>query len=174
MRKLSENAALEMLSRMRSEFTDIIRSEYEKNAEPCDTCETKGACCLDAHFVNVRITRLEAAAITRELRRLPVIERAAVRERIVDAVERFGLDDTDETTDKTYACPLFEHGAGCLVHDTAKPLPCIAHACYERKEDLPPEHLLSENECRVFELSRRTYTSASFPKPLPAALKDLL
>lgn len=173
MRKLSENAALELLDRIRSEFTDIIRTEYEQNAKPCDTCETKGACCLDAHFVNVRITRLEAAAITREIRRLPAPKRAAVRERIFDAVERFGLDDA-ENADKTYACPLFEHGVGCLVHSTAKPLPCIAHACYERKEHLPPDELLPERERRIFELSRRTYSPASFPKPIPAALKDLL
>ncbi len=173
MKKLSEKAALDQLARIRSEFSETIRSGYEHRAKSCETCETKGACCLDAHFVNVRITRLEAAAIVRELDRLPAAKRTAVRERIIDAVERFGLDDGDDT-DKTYACPLFEHGLGCLVHATAKPLPCIAHACYEQKEDLPPEHLLHEREGRIFDISRRTYSRASFPKSLPVALKDLL
>lgn len=173
MKKLSETTAIDMLARIRFEFTDTIRREYEQRARSCETCDTKGACCLDAHFVNVRITRLEAAAIVRELGRLPAAKRTAVRERINDAVEQFGLDESDDGSDKTYACPLFEHGVGCLVHTTAKPLPCIAHACYERKEDLPPEHLLHEREGRIFDISRRTYGRASFPKPLPAALKDL-
>jgi hypothetical protein len=173
MKKLSEKTAIGMLSRIRSELTETIRTEYEHRARSCETCETKGACCLDAHFVNVRITRLEAAAIVSEIDRLPMPKRAAVRERIVDAVEHFDLED-EGNADKTYACPLFERDAGCLVHDTAKPLPCIVHACYERKEDLPPEHILRERESRVFDISRRTYSSASFPKSLPAAIKDLL
>lgn len=173
MKKLSEKAALEMLKRIRDEFSEIIRGEFEHRARSCETCDTKGACCLDAHFVNVRITRLEASAIVREIGRFSAAKRTAVRERIIDAVEKFGLD-SDENADKTYACPLFEHGVGCLVHDTAKPLPCIAHACYERKEDLPSEQHLHEREGRIFDISRRTYSPASFPKPLPAALKDLL
>lgn len=172
MKKLSEKAALEMLKRIRDEFSKTIRTEYEHRAKSCETCDTKGACCLDAHFVNVRITRLEAAAIVRELSRLPAAKRAAVHERITEAVDIFGLDG--DGSDKTYACPLFEHGTGCLVHNTAKPLPCIAHACYERKEDLPPGHILHERERRIFDISRRTYSRASFPKPLPAAVKDLL
>ena len=173
MKRLSEKTGLEMLKRIRDEFTETVRREYEHRAKSCETCDTKGACCLDAHFVNVRITRLEAAAIARELRRMPVTKLAAARERIIETVERFGLD-TGEDAEKTYACPLFEPGVGCLVHNTAKPLPCIAHACYERKEDLPPEHLLHEREGRIFEISRRTYSSSSFPKSLPAALKELL
>ena len=33
-------------------------------------CPTKGACCLDAHFVNVHISKLEAAAIVKTLENL--------------------------------------------------------------------------------------------------------
>lgn len=173
MKVLSEKRALERLAMLRKSFAAHIRSEYEHAAKDCVTCETKGACCLDTHFVNVRITRLEAVAIMSEINSLPTEKREAVRERISDAVERFGLDDAAESVGRTYACPLFERQSGCLVHETAKPLPCIAHACYERKEDLPPESLLDELEIKVCDLSRRTYSSAAFTRSLPAALKKL-
>ena len=72
MRFYSEKTALEHLAEVRRQFADQIRNGFEHAAKDCQTCETKGACCLDAHFVNVRITRLEAVAIVREIERLPL------------------------------------------------------------------------------------------------------
>lgn len=174
MRFYSEKTALEHLAEVRRQFADQIRNGFEHAAKDCQTCETKGACCLDAHFVNVRITRLEAVAIVREIERLPVGKQAAIRKKVFDTVERFGLENAAADSKETFACPLFERDTGCLVHGTAKPLPCIAHACYERKEDLPPDELLQEAEVRVYEISRRTYGSTALPKPLPVGLKQLL
>jgi hypothetical protein len=137
MRPLSETKALSKLEEIRDEFRDLVRRDYEHRAKSCASCETPGACCLDAHFVNVRITRLEAVEISRTLDALPAELRMKVARRIEDSIETYSLEDSVES--KTYSCPLFEKGIGCLVHDKAKPLPCIAHACYERKEDLPPD-----------------------------------
>ncbi len=171
MRRLSERSAGKLLAAIRSEFAETIRTQFEHRAKSCETCETKGACCLDEHFVNVRITRLEAAAINTEIGKLTSIKQAAVRNRIENSIAKYDLNDGD--SDRTYACPLFELGIGCLVHNTAKPLPCIAHACYEKKADLPPEHLLLESEGRVFALNQRTYSDNQFPLPLPVALAKL-
>jgi hypothetical protein len=168
MRKLSEKSAVKLLAGIRGEFAETIRNEFEHRAKSCETCETKGACCLDKHFVNVRITRLEASAINAEIDKLSVIKKAAVRERIESSIIKYALTDG---VDKTFACPLFESGTGCLVHNSAKPLPCIAHACYEKKSDLPPEHLLREAEGRVFTVNQRTYSGNTFPLPLPVALE---
>src|SRR5690606_41799951 len=67
--------------------------------------ETPGACCLDAHFVNVRITRLEAAAIRKTIADLPEELKGRVVERAQDAVKRF---DLNEASTGTYACPLLD------------------------------------------------------------------
>ena len=75
-----------------------------------------------------------------------------------------------DITPKTYACPLFEKGVGCLVHNSAKPLPCIAHACYEREADLPPDELLTEREIKIAELNRKVYGRAEPPVPIPVAI----
>jgi hypothetical protein len=56
------------------------------------------------------------------------------------------------------------------VHDAAKPLPCIAHACYERREDLPPDELLTEREIRIAELNRRVYGRTEAPLPIPLVI----
>jgi len=173
MRRISEKSALKTLSRIRAEFAENIRASFEHRAKNCETCETKGACCLDEHFVNVRITRLEAAAIANEINELSPTKRMAVKARIENSVDRYDLRNEKNIT-KTYACPLFESGSGCLVHNTAKPLPCIAHACYEKKTDLPPEHLLHEREGRIFNLDQRTYCETAFPLPLPVALEKLI
>ena len=105
--------------------------------EACAACETPGACCLDAHFVNVHITRLEAAAIGKVLARLPKEQREKVYQRIEDAVETYELSAEGDTFRQKFACPLYEKGTGCLVHHEGKPLPCIQHACYEAAENLP-------------------------------------
>ena len=169
MKLISETTALAKLSDIRREFADRIREGFEHRAKPCSACETPGACCLDEHFVNVRVTRLEAKAISDRLDQLPTELRESVSLRAVRAVERYGLESSGEEL-RTYACPLFEKGIGCLVHDMAKPLPCIAHACYERKEDLPPDELLTEREMRIAELNRRVYGKAEPPLPIPVAM----
>jgi hypothetical protein len=167
MKPLAESKAISKLNVIRTEFREVIRREYEHRARSCATCETPGACCLDEHFVNVRITLIEAAAIWRALNQLPSDQREETYERIKAAVTNFGLD---ENGSQTYACPLFEKGIGCLVHDTAKPLPCIAHACYERKVDLPPDELLATREIEIEKLNCRVYGTTTL-LPIPLALQ---
>ena len=169
MKFISETTGIAKLAQLRLEFAEEVREQYEHRAKACTACETPGACCLDEHFVNVRVTRLEARAIRERLSELPDEIRERVLERGRNAVERYGLADAGEDQ-RTYACPLFEKGIGCLVHDTAKPLPCIAHACYERKEDLPPDELLAERETRIAELNRRVYGKADPPLPIPVVI----
>jgi hypothetical protein len=174
MKTLSESAALTKLGEIRERFRRQVSDGYEHNAMPCAECSTPGACCLDAHFVNVRISRLEAVAIKRKLKSLPVGEYAAVVERIDEAVTVFGLDAGSDADQKTYACPLYERESGCLVHDGGKPLPCIHHACYERENDLPPDELLSDAELAVERLNTRVYGRSLPLLPLPVAIKRLL
>jgi hypothetical protein len=166
MKFISETKGLLQLAEIRREFAEEVRERYEHRAKPCSACETPGACCLDEHFVNVRVTRLEARAISKSVYELPAELREKVLSRARRAVERHGLEIADGEL-RTYACPLFEKGIGCLVHDTAKPLPCIAHACYERKEYLPPDELLAEREIRIAELNRRVYGKEEPPLPIP-------
>jgi hypothetical protein len=159
-----------MLERVRDEFRSAV-GVFEQQALSCSECDTPGACCLDAHFVNVRITRLEAVAIRKAISAMPPERQRAVAERIDDAIERFGLDAGDDVS-QTYACPLYESSTGCLVHDTAKPLPCISHACYSRKQDLPPDELLEKAELAVERLNLNVY---SRPQPLvnlPVAIRS--
>ncbi|MFL6466948.1 MAG: hypothetical protein ACJ72Z_03225 [Pyrinomonadaceae bacterium] len=168
MRPLSESKALQVLNKIRSGFTSIIQRRYEHCAAPCTSCKTPGACCLDEHFVNVRITRLEAKAIDEALKSLPPEMTEKVCLRIENAIEKY---DLSEPLSETYACPLFEKGIGCLVHETAKPLPCIAHACYERKEDLPPDELLAAREAEIDKLNERVYGKVAF-LPIPLAVRN--
>ncbi|HLA94204.1 MAG TPA: hypothetical protein VK612_00680 [Pyrinomonadaceae bacterium] len=170
MKILPKNAGLERLSQLRSEFAERIREGYENKARSCAVCTTPGACCLDEHFVNVHISRLEAAAIAQRINKLPEAKRDEVYARVEAAISRYGLEDGD-TFSRTFACPLYERGTGCLVHDTAKPLPCIAHACYDKKEDLPPGELLAEQEIRIDALNRRVYGKHSKCLPLPVAIR---
>lgn len=169
MKLISETSGLAKLAEIRRKFADEIREGYERRAKPCSACATPGACCLDEHFVNVRVTRLEARAISDRLDELTPELREMAMLRAGAAIERYGLDHAGEEPG-TYACPLFEKGIGCLVHETAKPLPCIAHACYERKEDLPPDELLTEREMQIAELNRRVYGRAEPALPIPVAI----
>src|SRR5580765_8502857 len=141
---LSEQKALARLQKLKTDFKDRISEGYGHRAKDCLTCETRGACCLDAHFVNVHISRLEAAAIRQAIEALPEGVRHAVADRVEHTIEKYELSTEGDTYAKTFACPLFEKGIGCLVHKTGKPLPCITHACYENKADLPPDELLTE------------------------------
>lgn len=128
---------------------------------------TPGACCLDAHFVNVRVSRLETAAIDKHLSTLSPAAKEAVEKRSRVAIEKYLLDE-DPTN--TYACPLYETGVGCLVHDVAKPLPCIAHACYESESDLPPDSLVAEKELEIDSLNERVYGRSAQWLPIPLAI----
>lgn len=147
------------MSAIREEFRHDISTRFEHRAKPCSTCNTP--CCLDEHFVNVRISRLEAAAIRKAVTTLSTEVREAVNERLskIDPHAEF------------YACPLYQRGIGCLVHETAKPLPCIAHACYERKEDLPPDELLSEREIEIDALNRQVYGRSQPLIPIHSTLR---
>src|SRR4051794_36106582 len=127
MKFLSETRALEHLRKIQ----DGARSDaasYEQRAQSCLTCRTPGACCLDEHFVNVHISRLEAVLIDRTLSGLA--NAGEIRGKIRTTVERYELSAEGDTFNKTYACPLYERGTGCLVHTQGKPIPCIMHACY--------------------------------------------
>jgi hypothetical protein len=114
--------------------------------------------------------RLEAKAIANVVEKLPPELKKKVYLRIANAIDKYELD---ARSSGTYACPLFEKGIGCLVHATAKPLPCIAHACYERKEDLPPDELLTEKETEIVNLNERVYGELTL-LPLPVAVKQNL
>ena len=174
MKILSETRALEKLHELKTDFKNNIRRDYEHRAENCATCATPGACCLDAHFVNVHITRLEAVTIREKINALGRERRIAVLKRIDDAIERYDLLFEGDTFGRTYACPLFEKAIGCLVHKRGKPLACIAHACYEKKEDLPPDDLLIEQEDLVAKLNELTYRKPATWLPIPVAVKEVV
>lgn len=170
MKILGETLALDRLHQLKTDFARRVRREYEHRAKSCLTCTAPGACCLDSHFVNVHITRLEAAAIRQTLDKLPVEMQREIGDRVDRTIAEYGLTTAGDTFSRTYACPLFEKGTGCLVHERGKPLPCIAHACYENKEDLPPDHLLAEQESLVEKLNEITYRKPSTWLPLPVAI----
>jgi hypothetical protein len=177
MPRLTEAAALARLQRGKAAYQSHVKIHFEPAARDCRVCPTAGVCCTDAHFVNVHITRLEAVAIRETLRRTPRLDeeaRRAVYTRAHAAVARYGLHAAGETYAQTYACPLFEPGAGCLVHQRAKPAPCIQHACYDRWEDVPPVELQWRTETRVEHLNEQVYGAAWawLPTPLWLTLVD--
>lgn len=157
MKTLTETKALQDLRKLKSDFQNFIRDKYEHRAADCSVCPTKGACCLDAHFVNVRISKLEAVAIRKTLSELSAERQREIYARIAETVEKYGLKTSGDSFEKTFACPLFEKSIGCLVHRNGKPAPCISHACYEKRENLPPDALQTEIENKIERLNRRTY-----------------
>jgi len=169
-KRLSETSALPRLQAIKDELRSRAAA-YEVRAASCATCSTPGACCLDEHFVNVHISRLEAAAISGVIERMPAVTREAVLERIADSSET--LQGHEDQRAATYACPLYQKGTGCLVHEEGKPVPCILHACYDRKEDVPPDELQDEAETAVYRLNERVYGSSAL-KPLPVAIQAIL
>lgn len=171
MRLLSETKALERLRDLQTAFQRQIADGYEHRAKDCLTCETQGACCLDAHFVNVHISRLEAVSIQKALDDLPVAKQDAVAKRIDAAIEKYALTSDGDTYARRFACPLFEKGTGCLVHQTGKPVPCMAHACYESPADLPPDELQFAAEQAIDRLNEQTYGKMQTVDPLPIALR---
>ena len=167
MKILGQTKALEKLSRLKKDFQNHLRANYEHKAQSCETCPTQGACCTDAHFVNVHITRLEAAAIKKMLKNLGAEGERKILEQARQTIEKYDLKSSEDTFAQTFACPLFEKKVGCLVHSAAKPAPCIHHACYENETDLPPDELLEEVECKVEKLNRKTYGKDAVWLPLP-------
>ncbi len=170
MKLLSEQNALERLARLKADFKTEIADNYEHRAKSCLTCETQGACCLDAHFVNVHISRLEAVAITGAIQELPRETQIPIYARIEAAIETYDLTSGDDSFTKTYACPMFEKGAGCIIHNSGKPVPCITHACYENASDLPPDELQLRQEAIIDDLNLKTYGKPQHELPLPVAL----
>lgn len=173
MRRLSEAGALARLRRGKASFQTNLKLKFEHRAEDCRTCTTPGACCTDAHFVNVHITRLEAVAVRdtiSETPRLTVEERRAVYRRAREAVEKYGLRASGDTFAQTYSCPLYVAGRGCLVHRRAKPAPCVQHACYEDWSDVPPLDLQWREERRIERLNVEAYGAAWAWLPLPVWL----
>src|SRR5687768_665623 len=167
MKPLSEKQSLAKLRNLKNDFRACVKQNYEHRAKDCGTCETKGACCLDAHFVNVHITRLEAVLIREELAGLSPEKQNEIDKRIAETIEKYDLTGEGDTFQKTFACPLFEKNIGCLIH-SVKPVACIAHACYERREDLPPDELQAETEEKIARLDEQTYKK--FPRWLPLPL----
>lgn len=171
MKILPEKKALEHLSRIQDDFRAEVRDGYEHRAEPCAQCRTPGICCLDAHFVNVHISRLESTAIRAKLDSLDPELREKVEARIDGAVEEYRLTAEGDTYLQKFACPLFEKGIGCLIHHDGKPVACTVHACYENEADLPPDNLQAAQEKMIDDLNTRTYGSPQLWLPLPLALK---
>jgi len=169
MKMLSKNQALRKLELLKQEFREAV-SPFEQRAKDCLTCEEQGVCCTDAHFVNVHVTRLEAEAMNNAIEELPDSLKAKVRCRIEAAVREFDLKADDHSFERTYSCPLFEPGIGCLVHSGPKPLPCIHHACYERVSDLPPDEILESGEAKIERLNSRAFGNAWNWMPIPVAL----
>lgn len=174
-KRLSELQALAQLQRVKSSFKKLINTNYEDKAVNCRSCPTPGACCTDAHWVNVRITRLEAVAIKKHLQqtpRLTSIERRNVYRKAEDAVEKYRLRAASHER-QTYSCPLYDRRVGCLVHRRAKPAACIQHACYENWQDLPPQRLLTRTEHRVEQLNQSVYGEDNNWLPIPLWLTAL-
>lgn len=173
MKTLTETQALQDLQKLKKDYQSFIAENYEHKAQSCAACPTKGACCLDAHFVNVHITRLEAVTIKNALLKLSEEKRGEIYRRIAETVEKYDLKSDGDSFAKTYACPLFEKNVGCLVHEDGKPAPCISHACYENRADLPPENLQETIENKIERLNRRTYGEVWNYAPLPVWLARL-
>ncbi len=167
MKTLSETKALIKLQELKTAYQREIRDNFEHKAKDCLTCPTQGACCTDSHFVNVHITRLEAAAIRQTLGKLGVKREREIYERVGETIEKYDLTAEGDTFAQKFACPLFEKGIGCLVHSEGKPAPCIQHACYENREDLPPDELQEEIENRIEKLNRLVYRQTPRWLPLP-------
>ena len=173
MKTLSEKQALAKLQKLKNDYRETIISRYEHRAKNCLTCETKGVCCTDAHFVNVHITRLEAVAIQNVLANLEPEKLEEINCRIEQTIKKYNLKSEGDTFAQTFSCPLFEKESGCLVHAQAKPAPCIQHACYDRKEDLPPDDLLSEAETKIERLNKLAYRQNPQWLPLPVWLEKV-
>ena len=172
MKTLSETNSLKKLKNLKTEYKKRISDNFEQRAKSCLTCETKGACCEDEHFVNVHITRLEAVLIGEELQKFSIEKQTEIFKRVENTIKKYDLKSEDDTFSKTFSCPLFEKENGCLVH-SVKPVPCIQHACYERREDLPPDELQTETEEKIERLNKQTYRKPAQWFSLPVWLSRI-
>lgn len=173
MKTLAQTKALQTLKALKTAYQTQIQENFEHKAKDCLTCPVQGSCCTDAHFVNVHITRLEAVAIKKVLKNLGTEKSMKVFERVEQTIEEYDLNREGDFFAQTYACPLFEKGIGCLVHREAKPAPCIQHACYENKEDLPPDRLQTEAEVKIEKLNKQVYRKTALWLPLPVWLSKI-
>jgi Fe-S-cluster containining protein len=172
MKFLSETTGIEVLARAREELRTTVSSN-ELKAKDCHTCETRGICCTDIHFVNVRITELEAKVIAEAVFVLPMKIGKRVVNRVLEAARKLEDDQSAGQEEGFYSCPLFDQELGCAVHEV-KPGACIHHACYESREDLPPASLLERYEKELTTLNRRVYGKDVMPQPIPIALARVL
>src|SRR5438045_3057299 len=101
MKLISETHALDKLAKIKADLK-FSTSNYERRAKSCLTCETPGVCCLDAHFVNVHISRLEAVAIRNVLNDLPADVRGRVSRRIDETIAKYALTAKGSTSERTY------------------------------------------------------------------------
>ena len=173
MRRLTEAEAVARLKRGKAAFQTHIKLNFEHRALDCRACPTPGVCCTDAHFVNVHITRLEAVAIRDTLALTPRLDdeaRRAVYTRARDCVGSYGLTASGDSFAQTFSCPLFARGVGCLVHQRAKPAPCVQHACYEDWADVPPLDAQWREERRIEQLNSEAYGAAWEWLPIPVWL----
>ena len=106
----------------------------------------------------------------REIAGLQESKQNELKEKIAKTVNKFQLT-AENSFEKTFSCPLFEKEVGCLIHPV-KPVPCIQHACYERREDLPPDKLQEETEAKIDRLNQQTFGQAEW-LPLPLWLQKL-
>lgn len=173
MKFLSQTESLKRLKNIKAAYRELIQTKYEPKAKNCLTCEVQGSCCTDEHFVNVHITRLEAVAIKETLSELDEKRQQEIFARAEETVKKYNLETSGDTFKQTFACPLFEKEIGCLVHKSAKPVPCIQHACYENKADLPPDEIQTQNENLIENLNTKTYERNWSWLPLPVWL-DLI
>lgn len=169
---MNESEALIELRRVKDSYRKFILDNFETAAaQDCGACPTFGACCTDAHFVNVHVTPLEALAIEKTLReKLNSEELQKINNRVINTIGKYNLKSDGDTFGQTYSCPLFEPEIGCLVHGAAKPAPCIQHACYNRAEDLPPQCLQSNVELKIERLNQELYNENWRWLPLPIQL----
>ena len=174
MKTLNQNKGLVELANLRENFRNRIESDFEPAAKDCLTCDVKGSCCTDAHFVNVHISRLEAVAIGEAIAGLDQRLRMRVLTRNSESLAAMNRQSDSKTFEKSYSCPLFEKGIGCLVHQTAKPFPCINHACYENESDLPPSELLVAAEKKISRLNERVYRKNWNWLPIPEWIEKIV
>src|SRR5689334_7079057 len=107
MRFLSKQKAIERLKRIKTDFIGHIARRYEHRAKSCATCQTPGACCLDEHFVNVHISRLEALAIIEKIELFSKERQNEITGRIERSITKYSLTPDGDTFAQTFACPLF-------------------------------------------------------------------
>lgn len=168
---LKESQALVKLREIKQAFARYIGRTFGHLAADCSVCQTP--CCADAQFVNVNITRLEARAMLQTLRASPKHGPSKVEhvlQRARQAIQQYQLSETGDTFEKTYACPLYEKGIGCLAHWKAKPAPCIQHGCYERWQDIPETVTLYRVERHVRKLNEQVYQGPSEFMTIPVWL----